>query len=98
MSPSQYSMDGESQFTGNPYGGKVLRIKRMVRPSGHCFFELALMCQVKGKEQFEIVRDPAVIQSYLKRVEERKILDFMRNPEMLKPSGNAEEDELKRIA
>jgi hypothetical protein len=24
-------MDGESQFTGNPYGGKVLRIKRMVR-------------------------------------------------------------------
>jgi hypothetical protein len=30
MSPSQYSMDGESQFTGNPYGGKVLRIKRMV--------------------------------------------------------------------
>jgi hypothetical protein len=31
MSPSQYSMDGESQFTGNPYGGKVLRIKRIVR-------------------------------------------------------------------
>lgn len=54
--------------------------------------------QVKGKEQFEIVRDPAVIQSYLKRVEERKIMDFMKNPELLKPSGNPEEDELKRIA
>ena len=61
-------------------------------------YEHQLTIQVKGKEQFEIVRDPAVIQSYLKRVEERKILDFMRNPEMLKPSGNPEEDELKRIA
>ena len=30
MSPSQYSADGESHFTGNPYGGKVLRIKRIV--------------------------------------------------------------------
>jgi transcription initiation factor TFIID subunit 1 len=30
MSPSQYSADGESNFTGNPYGGKVLRIKRIV--------------------------------------------------------------------
>lgn len=30
MSPSQYSVDGESHFTGNPYGGKVLRIKRIV--------------------------------------------------------------------
>lgn len=30
MSPSQYSVDGESHFTGNPYAGKVLRIKRIV--------------------------------------------------------------------
>lgn len=33
MSPSQYSADGESHFTGNPYGGKVLRIKRVVGPA-----------------------------------------------------------------
>ena len=44
------------------------------------------------------MRDPAVIQSYLKRVEERKVLEYMKHPELLAPSGDPEEDELKRLA
>ena len=31
MSPSAFSADGESTYTGNPTAGKVLRIKRVVR-------------------------------------------------------------------
>ena len=57
-----------------------------------------IVVQVKGKEQFEIVRDPAVIQSYLKRVEERKVLEYMKRPELLAPSGNPEEAYMNRDA
>lgn len=100
MSPSQYSADGESHFTGNPIAGKVLRITRKV--SGVLESRIPMMTwlikQVKGKEMVEIVRDPAVIQSYMKRVEEKTILEFMKNPESLQPTGDPEKDELKRIA
>jgi transcription initiation factor TFIID subunit 1 len=79
-SPSAFSFDGESQFTGNDRGAhKVLRIKRIVR----------------GKPVVEIVRDQAVIQSYLRRVEERKLAQYTDELEHLAPTGNAEEDELK---
>lgn len=80
QSPSAFSYDGESQFTGNDRGAaKVLRINRTVR----------------GKPTVEIVRDPAVIQSYLRRVEERKLAQFTEELDHLKPSGDIEEDELK---
>jgi transcription initiation factor TFIID subunit 1 len=39
-----------------------------------------------------------VIASYRRRVEERKIEQFKLNPEMLQPTGNQEEDELRRVA
>ncbi|BEJ18121.1 hypothetical protein CspHIS471_0703980 [Cutaneotrichosporon sp. HIS471] len=79
-SPSAFSFDGESQFTGNDRGAhKVLRIKRVVR----------------GKQTVEIVRDQAVIQSYLRRVEERKLAQYTDELEHLAPTGNIEEDELK---
>ncbi|WOO83710.1 Putative transcription initiation factor TFIID subunit [Vanrija pseudolonga] len=79
-SPSAFSFDGESQVTGNDRGQqKVLRINRVV----------------KGKQTVEIVRDPAVIQSYLRRVEERKLAQFTEELENLKPTGNMDEDELK---
>jgi len=79
-SPSAFSFDGESQFTGNDRAAmKVLRINRVV----------------KGKPTVEIVRDPAVIQSYLRRVEERKLAQFTEELDHLKPTGNAEEDDLK---
>ena len=54
--------------------------------------------QVKGKEQVEIVRDPAVIRSYMKRIEEQKLAYYMKNPDLLAPSGDAEEDEIKKAA
>jgi transcription initiation factor TFIID subunit 1 len=54
--------------------------------------------QVKGRTQYEIVRDPAVIASYRRRIEERKIEHFKLNPELLQPTGNPEEDELRRVA
>jgi transcription initiation factor TFIID subunit 1 len=74
------SVDGESQFTGNDRAAlKVLRIKRIV----------------KGKPVVEIVRDRAVIQSYLRRVEERKLAKYTDELDHLKPTGNVEEDDLK---
>ncbi|KAK8865758.1 hypothetical protein IAR55_000905 [Kwoniella newhampshirensis] len=82
MSPSAFSGDGESQFTGNPTAGKVLRIKRVV----------------KGKEQIEIVRDPAVIQSYLRRLEDKKLEFYMENSDQLAPTGNDQEDEIRKAA
>ncbi|WWD18061.1 hypothetical protein CI109_102508 [Kwoniella shandongensis] len=82
MSPSAFSMDGESQFTGNPTAGKVLRIKRVI----------------KGKEQVEIVRDPAVIQSYLRRLEDKKLEYYMENSDQLAPTGNDQEDEIRKAA
>lgn len=82
-SPSAYSMDGESQFTGNERGAnKVLRINRVV----------------KGKRQVEIVRDQAVIQSYLRRVEERKLAQYTDELDHLAPTGNEDEDDLKMQA
>ncbi|RXK42077.1 transcription initiation factor TFIID subunit 1 [Tremella mesenterica] len=72
----------ESTFTGNPSAGKVMRISRLV----------------KGKLQHEIVRDPAVIQAYLRRVEDKKLDDYQRQAEQLRPSGDAAEDELKKAA
>ncbi|OWZ55034.1 transcription initiation factor TFIID subunit 1 [Cryptococcus neoformans c45] len=82
-SPSVFSMDGgESHYSGNPLAGKVLRIKRMV----------------KGKQQVEIVRDPAVIASYLRRVEEKKIEYYMEHPDELAPTGDDTEDELRKAA
>lgn len=56
------------------------------------------MNQVKGKTQIEIVRDPAVIQSYLRQVEEHKLQEYMEQAENLQPTGNLEEDELKKAA
>lgn len=79
-SPSAFSYDGESQFTGNDRSAsKVLRINRIV----------------KGKPVVEIIRDPAVIQSYLRRVEERKLAQYTDELDHLKPTGNMDEDELK---
>lgn len=79
-SPSAMSFDGESQFTGNDRAAaKVLRINRVV----------------KGKRTVEIVRDPQVITSYLRRVEERKLAQYTDELDNLKPTGNMEEDELK---
>ncbi len=53
---------------------------------------------MKGKIQIDIVRDPAVIQSYLRRVEEKKLESYMLQAEVLQPTGNPEEDELKKAA
>ncbi|WVR05721.1 hypothetical protein IAU60_002745 [Kwoniella sp. DSM 27419] len=77
-----FSADGESTFTGNPTAGKVLRIKR----------------KVKGKEVVEVVRDPAVIASYLRRLEDKKLEYYMENHDTLAPTGNAEEDEIRKAA
>lgn len=84
-SPRDYSpapSADETSFTGNNHIPKVMRIKRMVR----------------GKLQVEIVRDPQVIASYRRRVEDRKIEEFRTQAEMLAPTGNHEEDELRRAA
>ncbi|ORY20963.1 hypothetical protein BCR39DRAFT_554452 [Naematelia encephala] len=82
-SPGGWSQDGESTFTGNNASvGKVLRITRII----------------KGKKQVEIVRDSAVIASYQRRLEERKLEMYAKNPELLKPTGDKEEDEYRRIA
>lgn len=54
--------------------------------------------QVKGKQQIEIVRDPAVIASYLRRVEEKKIEYYMEHPDELAPTGDDTEDELRKVA
>ncbi|WWC66567.1 uncharacterized protein I206_100470 [Kwoniella pini CBS 10737] len=82
MSPAM-SLDGESAYTGaNPTAGKVLRIKR----------------KIKGKEQVEIVRDPAVIASYLRRLEDKKLEYYMDNYDKLGPTGNTEDDEIRKAA
>jgi transcription initiation factor TFIID subunit 1 len=82
-SPSAFSFDGESQFTGNDRSAlKVLRINRIV----------------KGKPTVEIIRDTAVIQSYLRHVEERKLAQYMDELENLKPTGNTEVDALQMQA
>ncbi|WWC58417.1 uncharacterized protein I303_100957 [Kwoniella dejecticola CBS 10117] len=82
MSPAM-SLDGESAYTGaNPTAGKVLRIKR----------------KIKGKEQVEIVRDPAVIASYLRRLEDKKLEFYMDNYDQLAPTGNTEDDEIRKAA
>ncbi|WVQ71168.1 hypothetical protein IAR50_000693 [Cryptococcus sp. DSM 104548] len=84
-SPSTFSMDGAEESShagGNPWMGKVLRIKRMV----------------KGKAQYDIIRDPGVIASYMKRVEEKKIDYYMNHPDELEPTGDAEEDAIRKIA
>ncbi|KAL7423762.1 hypothetical protein Q5752_001346 [Cryptotrichosporon argae] len=83
MSPSAFSGDEGSTYTGNDRGAdRVLRITRVV----------------KGKQQVEIIRDQAVIQSYLRRVEDRKLAQFTEQLEHIKPTGNMEEDDLKRQA
>ncbi|WWC99494.1 hypothetical protein V866_006397 [Kwoniella sp. B9012] len=82
MSPAM-SMDGESTYTGaNPTAGKVLRIKR----------------RVKGKEVIEVVREPAVIQAYLRRIEDKKLEYYMDNYDQLAPTGNEEDDEIMKAA
>ncbi|WVQ97109.1 hypothetical protein IAU59_004219 [Kwoniella sp. CBS 9459] len=77
-----FSIDGESAYTGNPTAGKVLRIKR----------------KIKGKEQVEIVRDPAVIAAYLRRLEDKKLEYYMENYDQIAPTGNQEEDEIRKAA
>lgn len=64
------------------HGPKVMRIKRVV----------------KGKLQVEIIRDPQVIASYRRRVEDRKIEEFRNQADVLAPTGNQEEDELRKAA
>jgi uridine kinase len=61
---------------------KVMRIRRVV----------------KGKLQVEIIRDPQVIASYRRRVEDRKIEEFRNQADVLVPTGNQEEDELRKAA
>jgi len=49
----------------------------------------------------QIVRDPAVVNQYLKRVEEKKLEYYINNPmllEEMQSTGNAEEDEIRREA
>lgn len=76
------SMD-ESTFTGNnPLANKVLRIRRIVR----------------GKSVVEVVRDPAVIASYKRRVDERRIETFKTELETLAPTGDYDDDARKRTA
>lgn len=61
---------------------KVMRIKRMI----------------KGKLHVEIVRDPQIILSYRRRVEDHKIEEFRNQADNLVPTGNQAEDELKKAA
>ncbi|KAK4687485.1 hypothetical protein P7C73_g2628, partial [Tremellales sp. Uapishka_1] len=83
MSPGGFSGDGDSTFTGHERNqGKVMRITRIV----------------KGRPQTDIVRDQAVIASYLRRVEERKLDYYLQHPELLQPTGDAEEDAVKMTA
>ncbi|WRT63957.1 uncharacterized protein IL334_000884 [Kwoniella shivajii] len=77
-----FSMDGESTYTGNPSANKVLRIKR----------------KIKGKEQVEIVRDPAVISAYLRKLEDKKLEFYMENVDQLEATGNEEDDEIRKAA
>lgn len=51
-----------------------------------------------GEVVSEIVRDPAVIQSYMKRVEAKKIDEYMKNPESLRPTGDPVEDAMQKQA
>lgn len=61
------------------YVPKVMRIKRLI----------------KGKMQVEIVRDPQVIASYRRRVESRRIEELRNQADMLVPTGNQAEDEMR---
>ena len=57
--------------------------------------------QKNGKTVTQIVRDPAVVNQYLKRVEEKKLEYYINNPmllEEMQSTGNAEEDEIRREA
>lgn len=45
-----------------------------------------------------IVRDPAVIKAYMRKVEEQKLEYYMNHPEAIKRTGNAEEDALQQVA
>lgn len=105
-SPREYSpapSADESVFTGHGVANKVLRIKRVVSVVAYyagCGVDRPwlTMSQVKGKTHYEIVRDPAVIASYRRRVEDRKIEAYKSQVDMLAPTGNLEEDELRRAA
>jgi len=81
-SPSMSELDGESAWTGNQFSGKVMRIRRVV----------------KGKTHVDIIRDPAVIQSYLRHIEDRKIDAYVKSAEDLQPTGDPEEDRLRAEA
>ena len=97
MSPSAFSAD-DSTFTGNnPVAGRVMRIKRVVSML-YIPKDLGLTLQIKGKTHYEIVRDPQVIQSYLRRIEDRKLSEYQRRAENLRSTGDAAEDELRRTA
>jgi len=53
---------------------------------------------VKGKPEYEIVRDPAVIESYRRRREEMRIENILANPAKanLEMTGAPEEDAIRR--
>ncbi len=105
-----FSGDEESTFTGHDRNsGKVLRIRRVVGFFvGRCFWHLfgpgtdsvdrRSNEQVKGETVVEVYRDPAVIASYLRRIEEKKLDYYAQHPELLAPTGNAEEDAVKAVA
>lgn len=105
-SPSAFSADGESTYTGNVNTNKVLRIKRTVSVPLLRFRTIAKgtstdVFQKNGKTVTQIVRDPAVVNQYLKRVEEKKLEYYINNPmllEEMQSTGNAEEDEIRREA
>ena len=44
------------------------------------------------------MRDPAVIKAYMKKIEENKLAYYMDHPDELQPSGDTEEDEIKKAA
>lgn len=46
MSPSGFSAEGESAYTGNRYTGRVLRIKRMVRQAADVRDPLKRSCRL----------------------------------------------------
>lgn len=101
-SPSGWSADGESNFTGNNNNNRILRITRTVSwSSGRKRFQLTGQDKA-GQIKTTIIRDPAVITMYLKRKEEERLAYYISRPglvdELVEPTGNAEEDEIRRKA
>lgn len=72
----------ETSFTGN-HVPKVMRITRILKGGG---------------KKVEIIRDPQVIATYRRRVENRKIEEFRHQADSLRPTENSEDNDLMRAA